>query len=96
MTAPQHQEMFLGSTANDLFLRPDLRHASRRAQGRSRRAVGHREAARSGLDRTEHGGTLNAGGPLNQPTINGCYGAVQQSTPGSHRRSAPTASGNDR
>jgi hypothetical protein len=46
--------MFLGSTGNGLFLRPDLRRAGRRAQGRPRLAAGHREAAQSGLDRTEH------------------------------------------
>jgi len=56
-------EMFLGSTGTDLFLRPDLHAASRRAQGWSGIAEGDREAARSVLDQNEHDGTIEAGGP---------------------------------
>jgi len=50
--------MFLGSAATDLFLRPDLQAPGRCAQGWSGMAEGHRLAARSVLDQTEHGGTL--------------------------------------
>jgi len=49
---------------NDLFLRPDLRAPSRRAQRGSRMAEGHREAARSVLDVREHGGRLRSRGQI--------------------------------
>ena len=42
MTDPPHHNRFLGSTGDDRFLRPDLRQAGRRAQGRSSMAPGLR------------------------------------------------------
>jgi hypothetical protein len=51
--------MFLGSTDDTLFLRPDLPASGRRAPGRSRMAKGHREAAQSVLDRTKRAGIMN-------------------------------------
>ena len=72
MTA-QHHGMFLSSIGDSLFPRPDRRHAGRRAQRRSRMAAGHREAARSVLDRGEYGGRLDAGGWIKRNDLNGCY-----------------------
>jgi len=69
MSTPLRQRMFLDSTGNGLFLRPDLGSAGRRAQGRSRMAEGHREAARSVLDRSEHGGRMNPGRGHNRLTF---------------------------
>jgi len=51
--------MFLGSTDDAPFLRPDLPSPGRRAPGRSRMAEGHREAAQSVLDRPKRGGIVN-------------------------------------
>jgi hypothetical protein len=51
--------MFLGSTDDATFLRPDLPAPSRRAQGRSRMAKGHREAARSVLERSKRDGKIH-------------------------------------
>ncbi len=58
MTNRPANGLFLGSAQKHLFLRPNLRPPRRRAQGCSRMAEGHREAARSVLDQTEHAGTI--------------------------------------
>jgi hypothetical protein len=54
--------MFLGSTDDTPFLRPDLPASRRRAPGRSRMAEGHREAAQSVLDRPKRDGIMNRSG----------------------------------
>src|SRR5574340_749209 len=56
----QQPRQFLGS-AEAPFLRPGLNRTGRRAQPRSRMAEGHRAAARSVLDRGEHGARLGSG-----------------------------------
>jgi hypothetical protein len=69
MTDWPHHNRLLGSTGDDRFLRPDLRQSGRRAQARSSRAAGHREAARSVLDRAEHGGRITGSQEIGNVTL---------------------------